>query len=109
MASSCPACGSAELEEGGPGAGFGAVCTTCGFVLQDAWLVPEPGGPASGRTLAAADDGGAAARQLMLPGRGGDAHGGGTGGTGRTACFSDVAQSVATKAARTRRVKQVRS
>lgn len=101
---SCLQCGSDEVEHGGPGAGFGAVCTACGAVVDhdDTVLLEHGGGPWTARHGATTfqDDGAVAAWHLLR-----DTPAGG----GRPShCFPDAAQAAATRAARSRRVKQVR-
>jgi hypothetical protein len=104
---SCAQCGSDEVEHGGPGAGFGAVCTACGAVVDhDATaLLEHGGGPWTGRSAAMTfqDDGAAAAWHLLA-----DSAAGARGGGRPPHCFPDAAQAAATRSARSRRVKQVR-
>lgn len=102
----CSQCGSDEVEHGGPGAGFGAVCTACGLVVDhDATVLLEHGGgPWTGRSAATTfqDDGAAAAWHLLRDSAGAS-------GVGRQPhCFPDAAQAAATRSARSRRIKQVR-
>ena len=102
----CSQCGSDEVEHGGPGAGFGAVCTACGLVVDhDATVLLEHGGgPWTGRSAATTfqDDGAAAAWHLLRDSAGAS-------GVGRQPhCVPDAAQAAATRSARSRRIKQVR-